>query len=74
VAQSHGILPEAIVDKSRKAPIVRARQELFYRAQNEQHMSASQIGRYMKCDHTTIMHGVKQHTKLLNKKLSVGTV
>lgn len=67
VATTHRIAPEVIVDKSRKAPVVRARQELFYRAHNEQEMSHSQIGRYMKVDHTTVMHGVKQHEKLLQQ-------
>lgn len=65
VATNHNIAPEVIVDKTRKATVVRARQELFYRAHHEQQMSHSQIGRYMKCDHTTVMHGVKQHEKLL---------
>lgn len=74
VAINHNLTPEAIVDKSRKAQIVRARQELFYRAHTEQQMSHSQIGRYLKCDHTTVMHGVKQHEKLLHDNGSVNTV
>lgn len=74
VATNHKIAPEAIVDKTRKAPVVRARQELFYRAHYEQAMSHSQIGRYMKCDHTTVMHGVKQHEKLLQQNSSVDMI
>lgn len=69
VAEGHKIRPEVIVDKTRKAIVVRARQELFYRAHHEQRMSHSQIGRYMKCDHTTVMHGVKQHEKMLQRNV-----
>ena len=65
VACDHKIAPEVIVDKSRKAPVVRARQDLFYRASTQENMTASQIGRYFGCDHTTVLHGVKQHEKLL---------
>lgn len=65
VAREHKISPEAIVDKTRKAKIVRARQDLFYRAHHRAHMSHSQIGRYLNCDHTTVMHGVKKHESLL---------
>ena len=74
VAEGHKIRPEVIVDKTRKATVVRARQELFYRAHYEQCMSHSQIGRYMKCDHTTVMHGVRQHEKLLQDNVSGDTV
>lgn len=74
VAQHHNIKPEVLVNKTRRAQIVRARQELFYRAKEEQHMSASQISRYMECDHTTVMHGVKQHEKLLQQKDSSSKV
>lgn len=65
VAGGHKIRPEVIVDKTRKSRVVRARQEIFYRAHHEQAMSHSQIARYMKCDHSTVMHGVRQHEKLL---------
>ena len=68
VATEYGIAPEAIVDKSRKAAIVRARQDLFFRAHFHEKMSHSQIGRYIKCDHTTVMHGVRQHEKVLQEK------
>ena len=68
VQEKYGIAPEAIVDKSRKAAIVRARQDLFFRAHFHEKMSHSQIGRYIKCDHTTVMHGVRQHEKVLQEK------
>jgi hypothetical protein len=74
VAKDHNIPPETIVDKTRKAAVVRARQDLFYRAHTDQHMSHSQIGRYMNCDHTTVMHGVKKHEKMLQDNGSSDTI
>lgn len=74
VAEEHKIRPEVIVDKTRKAPVVRARQDLFHRANTQEHMTPSQIGRYMGCDHTTVLHGVKQHEKLLQHTVSSNTI
>jgi chromosomal replication initiator protein len=44
--------------------LVHARQEAMYRLRTEKNLSLSAIGRELgKRDHTTVIHGIKQHKK-----------
>ena len=57
VAEMHGIDPSEVMEKNRKYPVVRVRQEVFVKAHDDLNLSFSAIGRIMNLDHTTVMHG-----------------
>jgi chromosomal replication initiation ATPase DnaA len=64
VAHKHGVTVLDIKSPRRFQNIVNARQEAFYRARHETALSLPQIGMLMgNKDHTTVLHGVKAHTK-----------
>lgn len=62
VCEKHGVTPEQMDGRSRRAKIVIARRELFYRCQKELGWSLPRIGRH--CggrDHTTILWSIRQY-------------
>ena len=66
VAEKYDITPEDIISRSRYRRHAWPRQECYYRLSTELSMSATNIalaigGR----DHSTILHGIKKHKKLL---------
>lgn len=67
IAAIHKIDAKDILGKSRKRHIVNARFELFYRMRTDLCMSYMRIGKLVKRDHSTIMHGVwKIRQKILD--------
>lgn len=69
IAAMHKIDAQDILGTSRKRHIVNARFELFYRMRTDLCMSYMKIGKLVKRDHSTIMHGVwKIRQKLLDGK------
>jgi hypothetical protein len=64
VADKHGVTVLDLKSDRRFQKIVEARWEVFYRARHETALSLPQIGRMVGGkDHTTVLHGIKQHTK-----------
>jgi chromosomal replication initiation ATPase DnaA len=61
-ATKHGVEPKDVFGHSRRAPIARARQEVMYRARL-MGKSLTEIGKLLRRDHTTIMHGIAAHMK-----------
>ena len=49
----HGIDPAEVMERNRRYPVVRVRQEVFVRARDDMNMSFSSIGRIMGLDHAT---------------------
>ena len=67
VCEKHGVSWLDITSDRRSAPIVRARNEAFYRLRYETPMSFPEIGRLMGGkDHSTVIHGVRRHEATLN--------
>lgn len=61
VAEKHGIDPEHILAETRGSKTaIRARQEVFARL-HDMGASFMSIARLMDRDHSTVMHGVRQH-------------
>lgn len=68
VAKKHGLAPAHLRGISRRAIIVRGRQEAYYRLYTEcPDLSMPQIGRYLGGrDHTTVLHGIRAHAALFS--------
>ena len=69
VAAAHSLSQEDILGPSRKLRIVRARQEVMWRLRQAPFgWSYHRIGRFMRSrDHTTALHGVRQHQARLER-------
>jgi len=65
VAETYDIDPIELLGESRSQKISRPRQEVMYRIYTELHWSLPRIGNALKRDHTTILHGIRTHKKLL---------
>jgi chromosomal replication initiator protein len=64
VCRKHGITAAQLRSDCRDMELVHARQEAMYRLRTEKNLSLSAIGRELgKRDHTTVIHGIKQHKK-----------
>lgn len=64
VAKRHGLKRSDLLSDSREAKYVHARQEAFWRLrQLDPQPSFPAIGRLMKRDHTTVLHGVRAHER-----------
>ncbi|MET4636178.1 helix-turn-helix domain-containing protein [Kaistia defluvii] len=61
VARKHGLTDNDILSARRNTKVVRARQEAMYRAVNETTHSLTVVGKVFGRDHTTVMHGIRQH-------------
>lgn len=56
VARKYNIDPNKIIEPNRRIGMVKIRREVVWRAVNEAGYSRSQVGRFLKRDHTTIIH------------------
>jgi hypothetical protein len=66
VCTKHGVSMEELMSPRRNRFVVAARHEVFWRCKHETSMSFPQIGqRFGGKDHTTVLHGIKQHEKRL---------
>jgi chromosomal replication initiator protein len=66
VAESYDVTVRDITGPSRRKAISRARQAFMYEAYQQPHLSTPMIGAFLGGrDHTTIVHGVKQHRERL---------
>lgn len=61
VSKTSGIGPMDILSPSRRGDIVAARHEVMYRAITELQMGYAQVGRKLKMDHTSVLHGMRRH-------------
>lgn len=59
VFEATGITAEEIRSQSRERHIVRARQLVMYAAHKTTAMSLHQIGKAVRRDHSTVMHGIR---------------
>lgn len=64
VAENNGIKKQDVYLKSRKRPIVEVRYMCMYLMFNKLGLNKSQIGRILRLDHTTVLHGIKTCTDL----------
>lgn len=63
VSASTGVPVRDITSDRRNLHIVAARHEVFWRLHAETDWSVAEIGRRLGRDHTTILHGIRQHEK-----------
>lgn len=63
--ERHQISMAQLLSSARSAYIVRARQEVMYRAHHELGVSLPVIGHFLHRDHTTVLHGVRAHAERL---------
>lgn len=70
-ADSFGFHPDELVEKSRKAPLVLARQIAMYLCRELTDHSLVQIGGVFRRDHSTVVHAVAKINSLLNTDKSV---
>lgn len=61
VALTHGLPPEDLMARDRRAVIADARLEAYHHIQATNRFSYPQIGRFFGRDHTTIVTGVSRH-------------
>ena len=66
VADCYNVQTEALKGDSRNQNLVLARQRLFWELYNLTAWSLSKIGAFMHRDHTTVLHGIRQHQKKLD--------
>ncbi len=64
VTDKHEINPADLMKPCRKPHFVACRFELYYRAHKELNFSYNRIGRIMKVDHTSVIHGVQRYPEL----------
>lgn len=63
VAAKHELRPSDITGKSRTRPVIIARHEACYRMVVQCKMALAEAGKRITVDHTTVLHGVRQHIK-----------
>ena len=56
VARKHNIDPNKIIEPNRRTEMVKIRREVVWRTITEAGYSRAQVGRWLKRDHTTIIH------------------
>lgn len=66
-AARYGVNPADIIGRKRGEELATARFEVYTRMRNEMNLSYPQIGRSLKRDHTTIIHGVKRFAEIAAK-------
>ena len=69
VSLKHHVSVPEILSAMRSIGIVAARFEAIYRIREERHLSWAQIGRQFNRDHTSVLHGYRQHKKRLEAEL-----
>ena len=67
VSAKHKVGVLDILSDRRSRQIARARQEFMYRARHETLHSFCVIGRFIRRDHTSVMHGVSAHAKRMEE-------
>lgn len=65
VAGRHRMPVAVVLGQSRRKAIVRARQEAMWEVRQRTNMSLPAIGRRFGRDHTTALHGIRQHAARL---------
>lgn len=68
VSLKHRVTVAEMLSDMRSEWIVKARFEAIYRIREERHLSWAQIGRQFNRDHTSILHGYRQHKKRLEQE------
>ncbi|NGP19318.1 helix-turn-helix domain-containing protein [Devosia aurantiaca] len=63
VAAEHGVAVKDILGRFRDSKVVTARHEAIWRIRQETRLSFPQIGQKFSRDHSTIIHGYKQHER-----------
>jgi hypothetical protein len=66
VALKHMVGVEEIFSIRRHVPSVAARYETFWRCRHETNMSLPAIGKVFNRDHTTVLHGIRQHQRKID--------
>lgn len=61
VMEAHGMTWAMMIGPSRSKPLVKCRQECFYRLREERGLSWTQIGLMFGYDHTTALYGYRRH-------------
>lgn len=75
VADKHGLTVSEVKATRRKAKIVDARYECFYRLSKETEMSLPMLGRKMGgYDHTTVLHGIRTHERRMEEGFARGWI
>lgn len=69
--ENHQITMAQLLSSARSAYIVRARQEVMYRAYRELGASLPVIGHFLHRDHTTVLHGVRAHAERLTQRAAI---
>ena len=69
VSLSHGVSVAEMLSDIRSVGVVKARFEAIYRIREERKLSWAQIGRQFNRDHTSILHGYRQHKKRIEATL-----
>ncbi len=62
VAEATGVPASAILGESRVRRITRARQIVMFVA-HRQGLSLTEIGQFLRRDHTSVMHGIRQEAE-----------
>lgn len=60
VCEVYGISSAELFGKARTPRFVQARYMAYFLLNTQFRMSASVIGRMLRCDHTTVLHGIAQ--------------
>lgn len=63
VCKARGLDRQLVCSPLRHFPLAHARHECWWRMQREVHLSTSQIGRHFNRDHTTVLHGIREHQR-----------
>lgn len=66
-ALKHGFMPHDLKGNGRKHKMTIARHECMYRLRHELGLSFPAIGRFLRKDHTTVMHGCLNYEKIQAK-------
>jgi hypothetical protein len=61
--QTNGVNISELLSHSRSRHIVKVRHEVMYRLATETNMSLTDIGRRLKRDHTSCLHGARKHAE-----------
>ena len=67
VCERHNLPPEALIAKDRTRHIVFARHEWWWVLRVKLGVDLAEIGRRSCADHTSVMHGVRQHQARLDR-------
>lgn len=67
VCKKHSITLSTLKSDRRDGEIVPIRHEFMYRASTEVAASLTRIGKFVRRDHTTVLHGIRKHAKKIAK-------